>query len=440
MAHTSTPPDTSPDLSATPLFPEPPPAAVTAPLEALAAAGPALVARTEAWSAVNSGSREPAGLERMADILIPVLGALPGQVRILPLPDSTRVLADGRVAPTPHAPALELQVRPNAPLQVALTGHYDTVFPADHPFQAPYRSADGRVLHGPGVADMKGGIAVMLAALEAFETLPEAQGVGYTVLLSPDEEIGSPASAPLLAALGARAHLGMTYEPCLPSGAVVSARKGSGNFALVLRGRAAHVGRAFADGRSAVVAAADAVLRLDALNGQRPGVTVNIGSVDGGSAVNVVPDVAVVRFNVRLPDRADAVWLEGVLADLLAALSARDGITTELHGGITRGAKPLSPPQAAVLAYTQACGTTLGLQLDANPTGGVCEGNNLYAAGCPNIDTLGPRGGGLHSDEEYALIDSFAERAQLSLLMLAGLALGRFDPRPHAAALRELLG
>jgi glutamate carboxypeptidase len=426
-----------PDLSAVSWSTDAP--ALGAALASLAAVGPALVARTEAWSAINSGSREAAGLARMAEVLVPALAVLPGVVRAVPLPPSPRVLADGRIESTPHAPALELQVRPEAPIQVALTGHYDTVFPAVHPFQVPHRSADGRVLHGPGVADMKGGIAVMLAALEAFETLPQASGVGYTVLLSPDEEIGSPASAPLLAALGARSHLGMTYEPCLPSGAVVSARKGSGNFALVLRGRAAHVGRAFGDGRSAVVAAADAVLRLDALNGQRPGVTVNIGSVDGGAAVNVVPEVAVVRFNVRLPDRADALWLEGALGELVAAVQTRDGITAELHGGITRGAKPLTPPQAAVLAYTQACGAALGLTLEGNPTGGVCEGNNLYAAGCPNIDTLGPRGGGLHSDEEYALTDSFAERAQLSLLMLAGLALGRFDPRPQAAALRELL-
>jgi glutamate carboxypeptidase len=283
------------------------------------------------------------------------------------------------------------------------------------------------MLRGPGVADMKGGITVMLAALKAFERLPGEKRVGYEVLLSPDEEIGSVGSAPLLAALGAKSHFGMTYEPALADGALVDARKGSANYSLALRGRAAHVGRAFHDGRNAVIAAAEAALALEALNGQRDGVTFNVGAIDGGSAVNVVPERAVLRFNVRVPDAEAAVWAEAEVKRIAAAANARDGVSAHLHGGFTRPPKPLNDQQRTMAAWTHKAGVALGLDLKFQASGGVCEGNNLAAVGCPNIDTLGPCGGGLHSDQEFALIPSFAERAKLSFLMLAGVERGLFD-------------
>jgi glutamate carboxypeptidase len=312
-------------------------------------------------------------------------------------------------------------------MQIALTGHYDTVFPASHPFQSPWR--EGELLRGPGVADMKGGIAVMLAALTAFEALPGEKNVGYEVLLSPDEEIGSVGSAPLLAQLGARAQLGLTYEPALPDGAMVDARKGSANFHLAVKGRAAHVGRAFDHGRSAVLAAAEAALALNNLNDRREGVTFNIGAIDGGGAVNVVPDNAVLRFNVRVPDAEGALWAEAEVARVARAAGERDGIATSLHGGFTRPPKPLNHQQRTMTAWTRQAGEALGLELRFQSSGGVCEGNNLAAAGCPNIDTLGPCGGGLHSDQEFAVIASFAERAKLSFLLLAGVQRGVFDVR-----------
>lgn len=387
----------------------------------------ALAARTEAWSATNSGSFELAGLASMRASLLDAVAVLPGAPEEVALAPSQRIRADGEVAHIEHGASIRVRVRPEAPVQIALTGHYDTVFPAAHAFQKPWR--EGELMHGPGVADMKGGIAVMLAALEAFERLPGEKRVGYEVLLNPDEEIGSPASAPLLAALGARAHLGMTYEPAMADGALVDARKGSANYSLAIRGRAAHVGRAFNDGRNAVVAAADAAVALNALNGQRDGVTFNVGAIDGGSAVNVVPEGAVLRFNVRAPDAASATWGEAQVARIVAETNTRDGISAHLHGGFTRPPKPLNDQQRTMVNWTRKAGEALGLDLNFRPSGGVCEGNNLAAAGCPNIDTLGPCGGGLHSDQEFALIPSFAERAKLSFLLLAGVERGLFDVR-----------
>jgi glutamate carboxypeptidase len=394
-------------------------------LERLDGESGALVARTEAWSAINSGSFELPGLTLMRAALLEALAVLPAPTEAVDLAPSQRVRADGEVIDVEHGASLRVRVRPNAPIQVALTGHYDTVFPANHAFQSPWR--EGEALRGPGVADMKGGISVMLAALCGFEALPGDKRVGYEVLLSPDEEIGSMSSAPLLAELGARAHLGLTYEPALADGSLVDARKGSANFHLAVRGRAAHVGRAFDDGRSAVIAAAEAALALNKLNGRRDGVTFNVGAIDGGSAVNVVPERAVLRFNVRVRDAQSAAWAEAEVGRIAHETDQRQGIQAHLHGGFTRPPKPLTDQQRTMASWTHKAGAALGLDLKFQASGGVCEGNNLAAAGCPNIDTLGPCGGGLHSEQEFALISSFAERAKLSFLMLAGLDRGVFD-------------
>ncbi len=396
-------------------------------LERLDGEGASLASRAETWSAINSGSFELTGLAEMRGLLLDALSALPAAPQVVALMPSKRVRADGEVTEIEHGASIRVQVRPEAPVQIALTGHYDTVFPASHAFQTPWREGD--VLRGPGVADMKGGIAVMLAALQAFEALPGEKRVGYEVLLSPDEEIGSMGSAPLLAELGARAQLGLTYEPALADGALVDARKGSANYHLAVKGRAAHVGRAFSDGRSAVLAAAEATLALNKLNGQREGVTFNVGAIDGGSAVNVVPERAVLRFNVRVPDAEAAAWAEAQVHAVAQATGGRDGIEAHLHGGFTRPPKPLNDQQRTMVSWTRHAGAALGLDLKFQASGGVCEGNNLAAAGCPNIDTLGPCGGGLHSDQEFALIPSFAERAKLSFLLLAGVERGVFDVR-----------
>ncbi|MBL8530794.1 MAG: hydrolase [Hyphomonadaceae bacterium] len=396
-------------------------------LSRLDAAAELIVQRTEAWSAINSGSLEREGLARMCDALCAAFAALPGVLELLPLAPTERIGADGLARTIEHGVAIRVRVRPEAPVCIALTGHYDTVFPAAHAFQHPWR--EGSRLRGPGVADMKGGLTVMLAAREAIEATPGANGVGYEILLSPDEEIGSPATASLLADLGARAALGMTYEPAMADGALAGERKGSANYSLVLKGRAAHVGRAFADGRSAVIAAAEAALSLDKLNGAREAVTFNTGAIDGGGPSNVVPDSAVLRFNVRAPDAASAAWAEGQVSAIVAAAAARDGISAHLHGGFTRPPKPLTPAQLSMMGWTQSAAAMLGVDIQFKSSGGVCEGNNLAAAGCPNIDTLGPCGGELHSDGEFAIISSFAERAKLSLLLLAGVAQGAFDAK-----------
>ena len=323
---------------------------------------------------------------------------------------------------------LVLQANPDAPIQIALTGHYDTVFSADSAFQ-DWRMIDEDTINGPGVADMKGGILVMATALAALERHPKAAEVGYTALISPDEEIGSQASAPVIAEIGAEAHAGMTYEPALADGGLAGARKGSGNFTLIVRGRAAHAGREHYLGRNAIEAAARFAVGVQELNGERDGVTFNVGKIDGGGPTNVVPALAVCRFNVRLADPADTAWIEARVRDLVKKTGAADGIAAELRGGFTRPPKPMAPANAAMFDYTKAAGAAIGIDVFWNDTGGVCEGNNLWAAGCPNVDTLGVRGGDIHSPNEFAVLSSFPERAKLSAVMLMGYATGAFNVR-----------
>ena len=394
-------------------------------LDHVAARATAIVGRAVEWANVNSGSRNAAGLARMLDLLEAAAAPLQAEVERLPTAGSSSVGDDGAVRPEDHADALRIRIRPDAPVQVVLTGHYDTVFPADSAFQTVVTRPDG-ALNGPGIADMKGGISVMLAALEAFETHPDRARVGWTVLLSPDEEIGSPASAPLLAGLGARGHVGMTYEPALADGTLAGARKGSGNYHLIVTGKAAHAGRAFDEGANAVAGAAILAARLHALNGQREGVTVNVAKIAGGGPLNVVADNAVVRFNVRVPDAAAADWIEAAVRQI-AAEPPFPGLTLDLNGGMTRAPKPMDASQTALFEAVRETGALLGQTIAWKPSGGVCEGNNLHAAGLPNIDTLGVLGGDIHSDQEFAWPASFVERAQLSALILCKVASGEID-------------
>ena len=394
-------------------------------LDHVEARGPAVVARAVEWANVNSGSRNAAGLDAVLSLLETEARRLPAEVVRVPTAGSTTVADDGSVRAEAHADALKITARPDAPVQVVLTGHYDTVFPAESPFQSVTTRPDG-ALNGPGIADMKGGISVLLAALEAFELHPERERVGWTVLLSPDEEIGSPASAPLLAELGARGHLGLTYEPSLPDGTLAGARKGSGNYHLVVTGKAAHAGRAFHEGANAVAGAAILAARLHALNGVREGVTVNVAKIAGGGPLNVVADNAVVRFNVRVPDAAAAEWIEAKVRSL-AADPPFPSLTLALHGGMTRPPKPMDASQTALFEAVREAGALLGQSIAWKSSGGVCEGNNLHAAGLPNIDTLGVVGGDIHSDQEFAWPASFVERAQLSALILCKVASGEID-------------
>jgi glutamate carboxypeptidase len=387
----------------------------------VAAAAP-MLAQVRRWAAVNSGSRNLAGLGEMAALLAEDFSAL-GEVRLRDPAPAQAMRPDGALAPLDHGRNLHLRVRPDAPVQLLFTGHYDTVFDADHPFQDVFWREEGKVLGGPGVADMKGGIAVMLAALKAVEASPHATRLGYEVVLNSDEEVGSPGSAPLIAEAARGKKAAFTYEPsALPDGTLAGARPGSGNFSIAVEGRSAHAGRNPEDGRNALLAAADLALRLEAA--RAPGLSVNPARIDGGGPNNVVPDQAVLRVNMRPATLEDQARAQAALDAAVAAVTAEREVRIRIHGGFARPPKPLDPKAERLFELVRRCGADLGQDIGWRATGGVCDGNNIAACGVPVVDTMGVRGGAIHSDAEYLIVESLGERARLSALAILRLAQG----------------
>ena len=372
-------------------------------------------------SAINSGSTNLEGLARMQSALTDLFAPLADDVAVLPSAEASHVGLAGERQITRYGNILRFHKRSDAPIQVLLVGHMDTVFPIDHPFQSPTIIDDG-ILQGPGVADMKGGILVMLTALQAFEGLAGHDRLGWQVLLNSDEETGSHGSREALLAAAEIAHAGMIYEPALADGTLSRARKGSGNFTLIACGRAAHAGREFAKGENAIVALSQAMLEIAALTELSRGLTVNVARVRGGHAFNVVPDTAVCQFNVRCVRAAEQTEVRQRLGDLLGRWNRTGETRFELHGDFTRPPKEVSRAHQLMMNWLQDCGRALDMEVTFQDTGGCCDGNNLAAAGLPNIDTLGVLGGHIHTQREFMLTDSLAERAKLSLSLLQRLA------------------
>jgi glutamate carboxypeptidase len=387
------------------------------------AASEPMLDQVRAWAAVNSGSRNLAGLAEIAGTLADAFSALPGALNLVDPEPVEAVAPDGTTQPIAHGRNLHLRVRPEAPLQLLFTGHMDTVFAPDHPFQQVFWREPDAILGGPGVADMKGGLAVMLAALKALEASPVASRFGYEVVVNSDEEVGSPGSASLIAAAASGKAAAFTYEPsALPDGTLAGARPGSGNFSLIVTGRSAHAGRNPEEGRNAILAAAELALRLEAA--RAPGLAINPAKVDGGGPNNVVPDHAILRINLRPRTPADEDLARAALDEAVAAVSERREVRITTHGGFGRPSKPIDDSAERLFRLVAACGADLGQSIGWRDSGGVCDGNNIAACGVPVVDTMGVRGGAIHSPDEYLIVESLGERARLSALAILRLIEG----------------
>lgn len=378
-----------------------------------------MLAQVQAWATVNSGSGNLDGLRTTAGLLADAFAVLPGEVALVEPAPVERVRADGAIETVEQGRHLVLTVRAEAATQLLFTGHMDTVFAADHPFQNLRWLEDG-VLNGPGVADMKGGISVMLAALAAAEKAHGFERIGYQVMINSDEEVGSPSSASLIADLAKGKHAALTYEPALPDGTLAGARAGSGNFSIIFTGRSAHAGRNPHEGRNALLAAADLALRLKALTCD--GLSVNPARIEGGSPNNVVPDHAVLRVNFRPKTPEIAIETDKMLRSMVAAIEREHDVSAHLHGSFGRPPKPIDEGAAKLFGLVKQCGADLGLDVTWKSTGGVCDGNNIAACGVPVIDTMGVRGGSIHSADEFLITESLVERARLSALTILRIA------------------
>ncbi len=365
--------------------------------------------RLVTWAEINSGSDHAAGLDRMADVLETAL------LELTPLVD--RVPAGPR-----HT--IRARARPDAPVRVLCSGHYDTVYGADHPFQTCRQLGSSR-LNGPGVADMKGGIVTMLAALRAFEGTPRASDVGWEVLLTPDEEIGSQASAPAIEAAAKGATFGLVFEPARPGGEIVRSRMGTGAFLITCHGRSAHGAQPEA-GRNAILALSRFLLAADQIPVEHPEVLVNAGRIRGGGAINIVPDHAEAELHIRITAAHQQAAVQDRLHALAAAASAETECELVVTGSFDRPPKECLPAEVSAYAAWRAVAADLGqTPPDWIHTGGGSDGNLLSAAGLACLDGVGPIGAELHSRDEWVDLSSLTARAQVAALFLHRVAIGQ---------------
>jgi glutamate carboxypeptidase len=299
--------------------------------------------------------------------------------------------------------------------KVLLVGHLDTVYPigwcADHPFATDA----GRVV-GPGTADMKGGLLAGLFAIEALRANRFEHFAEIAFVLNSDEEIGSPSSTALIEREAQGRDAVLVLEPGRANGDIVSARKGIASFDLQVEGRAAHAGVEPQKGRSAIVALAHHTIALQGLTETRPGLTVNVGVVQGGMGRNVIAGQATAQIDVRARTLAD---LDAAIADMKSQVTRTvvpDTVAT-LTGRVSHPPMERTPAVAQLVSWCKEAALAAGFTLNDAETGGGSDGNTTAALGVPTLDGLGPVGGSAHSPNEYVEISSIVPRTA----MLAGL-------------------
>jgi len=380
-----------------------------------------VVAQLLSWVNINTSSDNIPGLLGFASMLKQAYASLGGESTLIPLPERTVITESGKLSTTPSGNALHIVKRSNAPLKILLGGHMDTVFPLTSTFQTGELVSSNK-LKGPGTADMKGGLMILLKGLEIFESSLHSDNIGIEILITPDEEIGSMASRQLWIDAARRNHLCIIFEPSHPDGSLVSERKGSVNLAVIAHGKSAHAGREFHMGKNAIVALSHFIVKAHALNAANEKILLNIGQIEGPGSCGVVPDLAICRLNIRSDSQEELLKVTQQLEEIKDSIAATMGMQMIMHTLSSRVPKPFQGNTINLFEAVQDAAKTIGIDLKWHPSGGVCDGNIVAAAGIPTIDTLGAIGGNMHSKEEYILINSLTDRAQLLALFLMQLS------------------
>jgi glutamate carboxypeptidase len=299
--------------------------------------------------------------------------------------------------------------------QILLLGHFDTVWDVGQLARMPLEVRGGR-LHGPGVFDMKGGVAIALLALYALCRVGGDHRSRIVFLCTSDEETGSGSSRSLVEQHAGQSEAVLVLEPALPGGAVKTSRKGVGVFEIAIEGVPSHAGAQPGHGASAIVELAHQILALQRLQDAARGLSVNTGVITGGSRSNVVPERAWAEIDVRVMSLADASRVEAAIR----RLTPHDSRTRVLvSGGMNRPPMERTAGVARLYETARSVASELGFTLAEGGTGGASDGNFTAALGIPTLDGLGAVGDGAHAVHEYIEIDSLPQRAAL----LAGILL-----------------
>lgn len=358
-----------------------------------------LLETIEALVRIESPSTDKAAVDRCGRELERRLASIGGRVTRLPRADA----GDHLLAEFGCGDA-----------QVLLLGHFDTVWPCGHLAGMPVRIDNGR-LYGPGVFDMKAGIALAMLAVRALAAL--GGGSRRVVMLwTSDEEIGSRSSREAIEDEARRSQAVLVLEPPLPGGALKTERKGCGDFELTVHGVSAHAGIDPWRGASAIHELARQILALDELQDPERGISINVGLMSGGRRLNVVADHATARVDVRVRTREDAARMEAALRGLQPT---RPEIRLEMRGGFERPSLERSPEVVRLFKMAQALAGELGRPLEEGGTGGGSDGSFTAALGAPTLDGLGAVGNGAHAVDEHVMIDELPWRAALVAGLIA---------------------
>jgi len=293
--------------------------------------------------------------------------------------------------------------------QVLILGHFDTVWPLGQLARMPLVTEHGQ-LRGPGVLDMKAGIALGMLATRAVLDLGPLADVGVTMLWTTDEETGSDTSRALIETEAARSDAVLVLEPALTGGALKTSRKGCGQYDLTVRGVSAHAGVDPRKGVNAIRELAHQILAVDAIRDLDRGISVNVGVVSGGSRPNVVPDFALATVDVRAQTMADADHVDRAMRRLKAVTP---GAVLEVSGGFNRPPMERSEGVARLFAVAESVAAEMGFELHEGGTGGGSDGNFTAALGIPTLDGLGAMGDGAHALHEHVELASLPTRAAL---------------------------
>lgn len=360
---------------------------------------------TEKWARINSHSYNLEGLNTLSQELLSAFSPFVDSAESLPLDPIETFDEKGDIQIVPLGPLLSFKKSGKRP--ILLAGHMDTVYPVDHPFKHVVTTKDR--IHGPGVADMKGGLAILLTLVRALKDHER----GFEVVITPDEEIGSPRSSAYFEKIAPQFEAALLFEPALADGSLVSSRMGSANYLVVCQGVAAHMGRDPHHGRSAIVALSDLTLQLTQLQNFAANRLVNVGTIRGGHAANVVPDRCQISVNIRTQNSDDLHLLENEMKRLAREIEKRHQVTIAFD---RLSFRPPKPEQRSLMESFLQLARQMEMPLTFKPTGGSCDGNNLFSYGLPNLDSLGPIGHHLHSPQEYLEISSFIPHAKLAYL------------------------
>jgi len=302
--------------------------------------------------------------------------------------------------------------------QILGLGHSDTVYPLGILSSMPWREADGR-LYGPGVLDMKGGLAFFVWAMRALRELDRPVARKVVLQINSDEEVGSESSRPLTEEAAKQSVAVLVLEPGTgPTGKLKTSRKGVGDYTVKVRGVAAHAGVDFLSGASAIVELARQIEKIAGFTKLDRGVTVNPGVITGGTRTNVIAAEATVEVDIRIAKLKDEAYLERVFR-ALKPVDKRCKI--EVTGGLNR------PPMERTAAIAKLFGTArklaseVGIDLEESATGGGSDGNFTAALGIPTLDGLGTVGEGAHAPHESIVIDRIADRTALLAKLVAAI-------------------